>query len=198
MKKLLKENFDSQNLFEKLSLLTEIQSTQIIDGLKWTSINYPSAVIIGGTAVIFYLKQSRDLTPDIDFLVDDVSSVKSVLDLNSIPYKPIVGDRGNIGITVEKFNADYLNVTSGNQYVNKLILSTAKPVNIGGVQIKIAIPELLAIMKLELGRNKDADDAFALLSSGILKKDLYVRIITELKSYLSEYESLLSYAVLIK
>jgi hypothetical protein len=52
-------------------------------------------------------------------------------------------------------------------------------------------------MKFELGRDKDTDDGFALLTSGKLNKDTYIEIVTGLKNYLEEYESLLSYAELI-
>jgi len=197
MKKLLKENFDSINLYGKLSLLTESQTKQIFQGIEWVSKNYKDAVIIGGTAIVYYLNGGRNLTPDIDFLIEDISDLKLKLESDNIPYKSILGSAGSIGITVENFNTDFLSVNSGNKYVNKLILKTAKMANVGGYQIKIAIPELLAIMKFELGRDKDTDDGFALLTSGKLNKDTYIEIVTGLKNYLEEYESLLSYAELI-
>lgn len=197
MKKLIKENFHSENLYNKLMLLESSQIKEIFDGLKWTTENYKDAVIIGGTAVVHYLNKGRNLTPDIDFLVNDISDLKTKLDSHNIRYSPIIGDKGAIGITVEKFNTDFLSVNSGNAVVNKLILKTAKTTNVGGYNVKIASPELIAIMKFELGRDKDTDDGFALITSGILNKDLFSKIVNELKNYLSDYKSLVSYIELL-
>jgi hypothetical protein len=49
---LIKEDYTSVNLFNKISLLTESQVTQIGEGIDWTVNNYPNAVLIGGTALI--------------------------------------------------------------------------------------------------------------------------------------------------
>lgn len=198
MKILLKEGFDSSNLFKKMSLLTESQVNQILKGLDWTSKNYSNAVIVGGTALIHYLKKSRNLTPDLDFLVEDISDVKAKLDEDGFKYSDLIGVKGNMGITVNAFNTDYLDAkTSGNQAINKLVLKTAKRVNIGGYSVKIVIPELLAIMKIELSRDKDVSDGLALISSKILNKDVYLMAVNGLKNYISDYESLLSYAEIL-
>lgn len=194
MKKLLKEDFSSNNLYEKMSLLTESQIKDIYKGIEWTAKNYGSAVIIGGTATVHYLKSSRDLTPDMDFLVDNVSDLEVKLYNDNIHFSPIKGDKGDIGITVEEFNTDYLSVKSGNYLVNKLALKTAVNVNVGGISMKMITPEVLAIMKIELGRNKDVDDGLALITSKILNKSVYLKIIEGLKGHLDDYESLKSYA----
>ena len=96
MKTISKEGFDSPNLFEKMSLLTERQITEIFNGVRWTLKNCKSAVVIGGVALAHHLKESRDLTPDIDFLVDDMDELKLKLDRDNILYsskrmEPVVG-----------------------------------------------------------------------------------------------------------
>lgn len=192
-KKILKEHFDSTNLFEKISLLSENQVVEIYNGIEWTTKNYSNAVIIGGTAVVYYLNKGRDLTPDVDFLVEDVSELKSKLDNDNMHYDLIKGDKGNIGITVEDFNIDYLDVNAGNVVINKLILRTYKNAKIAGYTVKIIIPELLAIMKIEFGRDKDFEDGLSLIKSKILNKEIYLKLVNGLKNHLSEYKSLLSY-----
>jgi len=193
MEKILKEEFGSVNLYEKMSLLSESQVNEIYKGIEWTIKNYYSAVIIGGTAVVYYLTKGRSLTPDIDFLVEDIDDLKSKLFDDSIYFSPIVGDKGSIGVTVETFNTDYLDINAGNAAINKLILKTYKTVKVGGYAVKMIIPELLAIMKIELGRNKDIEDGLSLITSKTLNKEVYLKLVNGLKKYLKDYESLISY-----
>jgi hypothetical protein len=199
MKKLIKEHYGSVNLYEKLSILSESQLVAIANGIEWTVNNYPNAVLIGGTALVYYLKGGRDLTPDIDFMVDDMELLKSKLDNEDILYKAVrVGNLGLLGITVEDFNTDYLDANVGNKAINSFIFKTFKYAKINNINVKIINPELLAIMKLELGRDKDMNDGFALIQSGILSKELYLRQVTFLKNNLNDYESIRSYAEMLK
>lgn len=55
-----------------------------------------------------------------------------------------------LGITVPKFNIDFLDSNVGNRSLNKLILGLKTATNIGGVTVLIIVPELLAILKLDL------------------------------------------------
>jgi hypothetical protein len=200
MKKfLLKENFDSKNLFNKVSILTEDQINRISSGLDWTVKNVPDAVIIGGTALVHYLNGGRDLTPDLDFMVNNLSMVKAKLDNDDKLYKALRGgNTGLLGVSVDDFNTDYLDSNIGNTALNKTIMSTSKSARIGGAMVRIISPELLAIMKIELGRDKDLNDGFALLQSGKLNKSVYVQNVQALKSRLQDYESLIGYAEMIK
>lgn len=188
----LRENFESENLFNKINLLNEEEIVKINKGLEWTANNASNAVLIGGTATIHYISNARELTPDIDFMVGDVDSIKTKLSLNSIKYQPLnVGYV--LGVTVPIFNTDYLDASVGNSKLNRLILSTANTALIGGIRLKIINPELLSIMKLELGREKDINDGLSLLTSGKLDKGKYVEYLRMLKGTLNDYESLYSY-----
>jgi predicted nucleotidyltransferase len=198
IKKLLQEDFDSSNLFEKMSILSEAEYVDICKGITWTAKNYPDAVIIGGTALIHYLHNSRNLTPDVDFMVDDISKLKLTLQDCNLHFSLIKGDKGNIGITVEEFNTDYLSPNSGNPEINKLILSNYNTANICGNAVKIVIPELLVIMKIELARDKDVDDALALMTTGVLNKEVYLKFVNALKGKISDFDSLIDYTQLIK
>ena len=129
----------------------------------------------------------------LDFLVEDIDDLKSKLFDDSIYFSPIVGDKGSIGVTVETFNTDYLDINAGNAAINKLILKTYKTVKVGGYAVKMIIPELLAIMKIELGRNKDIEDGLSLITSKTLNKEVYLKLVNGLKKYLKDYESLISY-----
>lgn len=191
----IRENYTSQNLFEKVNYLTEEQINKISNALKWTTENVPNAVLIGGTATIHYISGSRNLTPDIDYLVNDINNVKSKLSFNNIQYDILdVGLGYSIGITVDDFNVDFLDSSIGNVQLNKLILSTSNTAMIGGYSVNINNPELLAIMKIELGRDKDTGDGFALLNSGKLNKAKYVGYLNTLKNGLSDYNTLHAYS----
>lgn len=190
----LVEEFTSSNLYKKINSLNEEQVNSIEKGLVWTTQNVPNAVLVGGTAVVNYISGSRDLTPDLDFMVNDVDSVKSKLNFNNINYKELnPGYSEPIGITVDILNTDYLDSNIGNSKLNNLILSTPNTITIGGYSVKIVNPELLAIMKLEVGRDKDVNDAFKLLSSGKVSREKYLKYLYELKNSLSDYESILNY-----
>lgn len=191
---LLEENYTSKNLWNKINLLKEQQLVGISNGLDWTVENIPSAVLVGGTAVVHYITGARDLTPDLDFLVNDINSLRTKLSYDDIKYSELNPGYGEpIGITVDDFNTDYLDPEKVNPRLNELILRTPSKATIGGHFVNIINPELLAIMKFELGRDKDVNDGIKLLTSGKVNRNKYVTYLKELKSTLSDYESMLNY-----
>lgn len=187
---LIQENFDSKNLFEKIGLLTEQQQRDIEKGLQWIDQNYGDVIVVGGIAVVNYLTGSRTLTPDLDVMVNDLDHLKSKLDEQEINYENLIN---NLGITVPQFNTDFLDVHQGNFEINKLAIGQPNVTTIFGYKMKIIKPELLTIMKLELGRNKDLGDGLALLQSGKIDKVVYEDFLYKLKDNLNEFESLKSY-----
>lgn len=195
---LLKENYSSQNLFEKVNLLTEEQINAISKGLEWTVNNLPSAVLVGGTATVHYITGARDLTPDLDFMVHDIGNVKTKLSFSDIPFKELhAGYEYSLGITVDSFNTDYLDSGVGNTQLNKLILQNPVKGMVGGREVNIISPELLAIMKLNLGREKDINDGFALLSSGKVNREKFKSYLYQLKDSLQDYEAIEMYKNMI-
>lgn len=196
---LLKEGlFTSKNLCEKISLLEISTIENMSIGIYWVHQNNINLALVGGTAVVNYLKSGRDLTPDIDYLVDNLNDVKKKLTADNIKFSDLKSHNGGIlGITVPKFNIDFLDSNVDNKSLNKMILMTKTKTTIGGVTVPIIIPELLAIVKLDLGRTKDINDGFALLMSGKVKKDDYIKLVNGLKKSLSDYESLIGYADMI-
>lgn len=196
---LLKENYTSQNLWEKINLLNEDQKINMSQGLEWTINNVPSAVLVGGTAVVHYIKTARDLTPDLDFMVRDIESVKSKLENEGINYGDLnPGLERPLGITVDDLNTDYLDPQIGNSELNNLILSTPIKANVGGHQVNIVNPELLAINKFESGRDKDVHDALALLRSGHVDKENYKKYLQQLRTTLQDYDSMIMYTNFIE
>lgn len=194
----IKENFTSHNLYEKINLLTEEQFNAISKGLKWTVDNLPSAVLVGGTATVHYIRGARDLTPDLDFMVHDINSVKTKLSFDNIPFKDLdAGYEYALGITVNEFNTDYLDGQVGNVNLNNLILQTPNKGMIGGYTVRIINPELLAIMKLNLGRERDINDGLSLLSSGSIDLEKYKTYLRQLKHSLEDYEAIEMYKTLI-
>lgn len=196
---LIKEGFSSINLYEEISSLTETQIDEISLGIEFISTHIRDSVLIGGSAVVYYLNGGRSLTPDIDFLVAYIEETKDILLDNNIDFDNIVGDYGNIGITIPDFNIDLLDKKSGNIHLNELILKNYVTGNFGGIKVKIIEPELLYIMKLELGRDKDVSDGFALASEkGLLNKEKVMKYLNLLGTKLKEYESIVMYIDLIK
>jgi len=197
---LLNENtFSSKNLFNKISLLEISTIDNMSIGMDWVHNNNINLALVGGTAVVNYLSSGRDLTPDVDYLVDNINDVKNKLKKDNISFSDLKSHNGgNLGITVPKFNIDFLDSSVGSKALNKMILLTKTKTNIGGTSVPIIIPELLAILKLDLGRTKDIEDGFALLTSGKLNKENYLKLVNGLKNNLSDYESLLGYAEMIK
>jgi hypothetical protein len=195
----LKESYSSINLFEKIHLLEISTINNMSIGMDWVHQNNFNVVLVGGTAVVNYLNGGRDLTPDVDYLTNDLTKIKAKLTQDKIPFSDLKGYTGGLlGITVPKFNIDFLDSNVGNKSLNKLILGLKTTTNIGGVVVPIIVPELLAILKLDLGRTKDINDGFALLTSGKVNKKKYIDLVTGLKPTLSDYESLIGYSELIK
>ena len=197
---LIRENFESSNLFDKFMLLERSQAEQVAAGIRWVVDNGLAAVLVGGTAVVHYLQGGRSLTPDADFLVADFDEVKAKLDEDNARYEDIVDVSGRtIGVTDVDRNTDYLNPASahGNRALNRMILATAITAKVAGVDVKIICPELLAILKLDLGREKDVADGFALLVSGKLDRKKYDHYVEALGPALSDRSSIASYSDLI-
>ena len=195
---LSRENYTSQNLFEKVNLLTEEQIKIISKGLKWTVKNLPGAVLVGGTATVHYILGDRTLTPDIDFMIANIDSLKTRLSNDDISFEYLhVGYEYALGITVDEFNTDYLDGMVGNRTLNNLILQTPVKGMVGGYEVRIINPELLAIMKLNLGRERDVNDGFSLLSSGKVDNEKFEMHLDQLKDSLEDYESIEAYKNLI-
>ena len=195
---LIKDNHSSLNLYEKLGLLTEEQLRTIEKGLNWTVHNIPDAVLVGGTATVYYLAGGRDLTPDLDFMVNDTNSMSGKLSGSNISYQSLfVGNDYDLGITVRNFNTDYLDAEKGNRELNRMIFENPGESNLGSYRVKIIQPELLAIMKLNLGRERDINDGFALLVSGKCNASKFREYMSELKGSLEDYDSIIQYQNLI-
>lgn len=187
-----KGNFDSENLYNEISILEEDAKNKILASIDWLKKNNIDSVLVGGTAVAHHLPSPRKLTPDIDFIVNDIEEVKRKLDDDGIKYKPL---SYSLGITVDELNMDILDFKSGNKHVNSYVMKDNKESKIAGRNVKIASPEILSIMKFDIGRNKDTDDAIALMRSGVVDKEKYIKIVDVLSSHIDA--GIKSYADLI-
>lgn len=184
------------HLIHAISLLTQEQQKMIIDGISYTSNNFQSAILIGGCAVVAYIDEFRELTPDLDFLID-LEIVKDRFTLDKMSSNPLINSKSeSIGLSIRGFT-DYIDIKSGNPKLNDLIVSEWNIIHLMGHNLRIIKPELLTILKLELSRNKDLNDAFLLIGSGSLSKEVYLKYLSELQYDLSDYESLLSYSKML-
>ncbi len=180
-----------------ISLLTQEQQKLITDGVRYTANYFSEAILIGGCAVVAYINDFRELTPDLDFLID-LEIVKDRFTLENIISNPLINSKGEtIGLSNRGFT-DYIDSKSGNKKLNDLIISECDTLHLMGHKLRIINPELLTILKLELSRNKDLNDAFLLVGSRCLSRNLYLKYLSVLRYDLSDYQSLLSYSKMLK
>lgn len=188
----------TKDLVENLTLLEISTLDQLTKGMLWIKENNIDGVIIGGTAVAYYIGKSRTLTPDIDYLVTNINSLKNKLTDSDLDFEILKGyDSENLGIFSNDFNIDFLDSSRNTPELYSLILKDYNTITIAGESFKIISPELLTIMKLNLGREKDLNDGFTLLKSGKLNTDKYIKYVDLLKSKLEDYESIKSYSDII-
>lgn len=192
------KNFETKYLFEAFNIL-EISTLETMnDGMLWMVENNIDGVLIGGTAVVSYLDGSRELTPDIDFMVRDINRVKEKLNDDDVFYENLVDYNGGyIGINLPQYNIDLLDANEGNTDLNKLIFNTKNSITVGGYNVNVASPEMLAIMKLNLGREKDLNDGIKILQSGKVDGNKFSEYVERLSGSLEDYESIKSYVDLI-
>ena len=191
--------FDSKSLFKELSLQEADTLNRMQEGLNWVIPTNIDCVLIGGVAVAHYLPSARSLTPDFDFLVADIKGLKELLGNQKIDFSPLANSNGGfeLGITIPKFNIDFLDANSQFKAVNHFAIKTAEQANIGGIKLKVVSPESLVIMKFGMGRDKDDKDAFALLQSGVVSRIKYLDALLALNPNI-DYITLQGYSKLIK
>lgn len=191
--------FDSLRLFNEIQTIQPELLNKLERGLQWIKDNNLHCVVVGGTAVVHYVSGARDLTPDIDFLVADFANLVNVAKRDSLTISPIALMVEPVdGISIEEFDMDFMDARTGNVEFHRYIIQTARQARIGGATLNIASPEALAIMKFNLGRDKDDSDAFLLLQSGKINREAYLKAISDLSGSLKDTDSLKMYAQMIK
>ena len=166
--------FDSPYLFKEMAILNPSSISKIGKAVEFMRENKISAVVIGGMAVSHYVAD-RALTPDIDFLINDISHLKEFLTSKGIRYQALASDGAYEGIQIPDLDADFLDAQAGNVQLNQYVMKTAQTAKISGSQVEIISPSVLCIMKFCIGRQKDMNDAFKLLKvvdKAQLKADL--------------------------
>jgi predicted nucleotidyltransferase len=155
--------FESKSLFKEMAILNPNAINKTQKAMQFIHDNHIEGVIIGGIAVSHYT-EDRPLTPDVDFLTNNIHQIEQTLKANGIEYHPLAstGDFG--GVNAETFDIDFLDANVGMSTLNNYIINHHTTTTIGGVQMPIINKELLTIMKFVIGRNKDTDDAFKLLA----------------------------------
>ena len=191
------KGFDSANLFREMSTLAPSIVNKLQMGLQWIKTHNISAVIIGGAAVAHYVQGARPLTPDVDFMTMNMADVQAKLRQDGIQFAPLAEIGAFTGIQVPQFDADFLDGTSGTPLIIRYIFQTARNERIGGATFPIISPELLAIVKFNIGRDKDDKDAFMLLQNGRLNKELYLKAVKDLRSELQDAQSVKMYSQMI-
>ncbi len=177
--------FDSKTLFREMALLRKNAVDKATQAFQFIYDNGIQGVLIGGMAVSHWTVD-RELTPDVDFMTDDMAKLLTILDGKNMVHQPLASVRGDFeGIVVPELDADFIDADKGNVEFNHYIMNTARPARIGGLTFKVVDPAVQTIMKFDLGRAKDMEDAFKLLQSGNVKKEDLKRHLKALKNYLS-------------
>ena len=126
--------FDSKTLFKEMALLNQNAIKKTQNAFEFVQQHGINAVLIGGMAVAHW-SHDRSLTPDVDFLVPDLNSVKQVLQQQNYPLQPLASTGAYGGIVVPQLDADFLDANQGNTAFNHYVLQTAVTARIGGVII---------------------------------------------------------------
>ena len=199
------DGYDSVNLYNEMAVQEPATVDKMEAGLNWIEEHGINCVLIGGTAVVHYVTGARrSLTPDLDFLTDEMPKVLRLLDEEQLKYKFLTDinitrfGNASIGVQVFQFDLDFLDADNGNSPFNHYIMDTAITANVGGRQTKVINPAVLTISKLDIGRDKDDNDAFLLLQSGKVTRDEYKKAYKNLKKYVADPESVKMYASMIK
>jgi hypothetical protein len=159
--------YDSPGLYLEIVALSDTQVKRTQKGLTWVLGHglQDKLVIVGGTAVAFHAAP-RPLTPDLDFVCQNVTEVASLLAADGItpvtqlnPQHPPVG----AGIHAEPFDTDFMTLTDPRLF--PLVLSTSVPGRLGGGTFRFVSAPMLFAMKNMTGREKDLADAVKLLGT---------------------------------
>jgi predicted nucleotidyltransferase len=187
---------DSKTLFQEMAVLNPNAINKIQSALQFLIDNHVNAVLIGGMAVAHWTTD-RKLTPDVDVLTNEMSRIEQILNQNNIEYQPLAQVGNFAGIQVPRFDLDVLDANKGNSQFNQYVIHTARPARIGGVGFKVIDPDVLCIMKFDLTRQRDTEDAFKLLGSGNVRLRTLERHLSAIGQHLNhpeESQNILGYA----
>ncbi len=194
------ELITSDLLNSAISKLRPFEKKQIFTGLEWLSNNglLKNLVMIGGCAIATYCP-GRELTPDFDLVASDFDLARIIVQLENddLEYKPLMTN-SLIGYQIPIYNVDVIKPGDGNDLIN-YAFKYCHSVELNSIKVKVIIPELLLIIKLLLGREKDLNDAFRLVESKAVDNDKYNQLLDLLfnDSLNSDYELLKSYSLLL-
>jgi len=193
------EIISSELLEDAISKLSLSSQKPILDGLTWFSKNglLKNLVMIGGCAVATYCPE-RALTPDFDLVANDLDRIIERLEKEDLEHKPLF-THSLIGYQIPTYNVDIIKPSYGNDLIN-FAFKYCHIVELKSIKVRVIIPELLLIIKILLGREKDLNDAFRLVESKALSIEKYNQLLDLLFNdrLNPDYVLLKSYSSLIK
>ena len=187
-------HFTSDGLLEALNELSPGTQENLKAGVRWLdSIPDIRFVMIGGGAVVSYLPKndSRPISPDFDFVTRDLPKIWSVAKEQGFTVRAL---KDNLGIHINEYDIDI--VDSKNDPIIDGALAHSQTHSIAGCSIRVAQPEMLFLIKFLIQqRDKDENDMFLLLKSGVLYRDNTVKLIEQYKNDMSpeNYEQLMTW-----
>ena len=192
--------FSSNHAKEAFLLLETIVIKKMKTGLQWLDENKDkfNLCLIGGGALQYYITETREQSPDIDFVVDSFSSVKEIIKNDNLKSSIVNPGKGPIGITIIDMEIDLLDIKYQPFFKNIFSNYLYNEITIFGFQCKIIIPELLFLNKYHVAREKDDEDMFLLLKEpGTLDKqkvlDLTQEFVKQKIFTVGEYATIKSY-----
>lgn len=189
-----------ENLKFEFTRLKKQDQNKILMGLTILKESKTPVILVGGGSVVCYLQKNRDLTPDLDFICQNLEEMISFLHEKKIAIKDLIDSRGKyLGIGLIDYNIDILSESNFSFPFKKLLSTNSKSIFFNNHNLNMISPELLVIMKFTTSREKDINDAFLLLGSEKLSKEKYLNCLNELKIELKDdFDTLIIYAELIK
>lgn len=182
-----RDKFQSPTLFKEMAVLRPNAISKIRQAFEFIHSNNIKGCLIGGIAVSHYIAD-RPLTPDVDYMVENISALTNILQTNNMQFHSLGHMTDSYeGIGVPQIDTDFLDAHKGKVHLNEYIIRTAITTVVGGTSVSIINPEVLTIMKFDIGRSKDLEDAFKLLK--ITNKDNLRTHLNALKGDLTEIDA---------
>jgi hypothetical protein len=138
-----------------------------------------AAVLAGGSAMSLYVRGSRTVSPDIDFLTLENGTTRKLIKEASfsVPHKLTTNNLGLSWDFKNNFNVDFIFADS--ELEKDAVKNGLKMSFKGSSSVRVIDPYYLFLMKYLSGRSKDRDDCNLLFKKGLNDTEKLLDIATK-------------------
>lgn len=169
-----RDNFDSEMLYNELEQLDEGDRNKVLDAVLFMQKVNTRSVLIGSIALQHHIKIPRKITPDIDYICEDLAPVLAEALKSQLEVSPLMN---GIGYQIKD---TLLDILAADTIIHKYALRYSHEKKILGFTIPTVDAEMLFIMKHLLSREKDINDALLILKSRSMDAEKLEKIVNEL------------------